>query len=135
MRWERCTINAGAEQALLDPRRLASLLPVGVEAVEGEFQRGDVIEVRARMAAYWAAAARNTIMPEAREPRWANGNGNRSFIMTTSTSAGPAPNLTAAGPAHGLERRRRASWPGLAAPATGPRSPVLLRRRRHTGRQ
>jgi glutamate 5-kinase len=41
------TINAGAEQALTDPTRMASLLPVGVEALDGEFQRGDVIEVRA----------------------------------------------------------------------------------------
>ncbi|MEJ2534062.1 MAG: glutamate 5-kinase [Gammaproteobacteria bacterium] len=41
-------VNEGAEQALVDRGRLASLLPVGVEAVEGEFQRGDVIEVRGR---------------------------------------------------------------------------------------
>lgn len=39
-------INAGAEQALRDRSRLVSLLPVGVERVEGDFQRGDVIQVR-----------------------------------------------------------------------------------------
>lgn len=36
-------INAGAAAALRDRNRLASLLPVGVEACEGTFQRGDVI--------------------------------------------------------------------------------------------
>lgn len=40
-------VNAGAEAVLTDPAKLASVLPVGVEAVEGEFLRGDVIEVRA----------------------------------------------------------------------------------------
>lgn len=40
-------VNAGAAAALTDRDRLASLLPVGVEALEGEFQRGDVIEIRA----------------------------------------------------------------------------------------
>lgn len=40
------TVNAGAEAALLDRSRLASLLPVGVEAVEGKFSAGDVIRIR-----------------------------------------------------------------------------------------
>ena len=40
------TVNAGAEAALLDRSRLASLLPVGVEAVEGKFSIGDVIRIR-----------------------------------------------------------------------------------------
>jgi glutamate 5-kinase len=40
------TINAGAEAALLDRSRLASLLPVGIESVEGPFERGDVIQIR-----------------------------------------------------------------------------------------
>lgn len=40
------TVNAGAEAALLDRSRLASLLPVGVEAVEGSFSSGDVIRIR-----------------------------------------------------------------------------------------
>ena len=39
-------VNKGAEQALLDRNRLTSLLPVGIDAVEGEFRRGDVIQVR-----------------------------------------------------------------------------------------
>jgi len=39
------TVNEGAEQALLDSSRLASLLPVGIEAVGGLFDRGDVIQI------------------------------------------------------------------------------------------
>lgn len=39
------TVNPGAEQALLDSNRLASLLPVGIEAVDGHFDRGDVIQI------------------------------------------------------------------------------------------
>jgi glutamate 5-kinase len=38
-------INAGAAEALLDRSRLTSLLPVGVDAVEGPFSQGDVIQV------------------------------------------------------------------------------------------
>jgi glutamate 5-kinase len=40
------TVNEGAEAALLDRNRLASLLPVGIEAVEGLFNEGDVIQIR-----------------------------------------------------------------------------------------
>lgn len=40
------TVNAGAAAALLDDNRLASLLPVGIESVEGPFSRGDVIQIR-----------------------------------------------------------------------------------------
>jgi glutamate 5-kinase len=40
------TVNTGARDALLDRHRLTSLLPVGIERVEGDFHRGDVIEVR-----------------------------------------------------------------------------------------
>jgi glutamate 5-kinase len=39
------TVNAGAESALLDRSRLTSLLPVGIEAVEGHFSGGDVIRI------------------------------------------------------------------------------------------
>lgn len=39
-------VNDGARDALLDRRRLTSLLPVGVEQVEGEFRQGDVVQVR-----------------------------------------------------------------------------------------
>jgi glutamate 5-kinase len=39
------TVNEGAMQTLLDRSRLASLLPVGVENVEGPFERGDVIRI------------------------------------------------------------------------------------------
>lgn len=40
------TVNEGAEAALLDRNRLASLLPIGIEAVEGPFNDGDVIQIR-----------------------------------------------------------------------------------------
>ena len=40
------TVNAGAESALTDDSRLASLLPVGIEEIEGSFNRGDVIQIR-----------------------------------------------------------------------------------------
>jgi glutamate 5-kinase len=40
------TVNSGAEEALLDPNRLTSLLPVGIEAVEGLFESGDVIQIK-----------------------------------------------------------------------------------------
>jgi len=40
------TVNDGAESALLDSSRLTSLLPVGIEAVEGPFNGGDVIQIR-----------------------------------------------------------------------------------------
>lgn len=39
------TVNEGAAAALLDRSRLTSLLPVGIEAVEGPFSQGDVIQV------------------------------------------------------------------------------------------
>jgi glutamate 5-kinase len=39
------TINTGAQDALLDSNRLASLLPVGIEAVDGPFDAGDVIRI------------------------------------------------------------------------------------------
>ncbi len=39
-------VNRGAEAALLDGSRLTSLLPVGVESVEGSFNPGDVIQIR-----------------------------------------------------------------------------------------
>jgi glutamate 5-kinase len=40
------TVNDGARDALMDNDHLASLLPVGIERVEGDFERGDVIQVR-----------------------------------------------------------------------------------------
>lgn len=40
------TVNRGAEEALLDRSRLTSLLPVGVHGIEGDFVKGDVIQVR-----------------------------------------------------------------------------------------
>jgi len=39
------TVNAGAEEVLLDTNRLASLLPVGIVAIDGHFDRGDVIQI------------------------------------------------------------------------------------------
>jgi len=42
------TVNDGAQTALLDSNRLTSLLPVGIENVEGPFSSGDVIQIRNR---------------------------------------------------------------------------------------
>lgn len=39
------TINAGAEAVLADANQLASLLPVGVVSVSGQFDQGDVIQI------------------------------------------------------------------------------------------
>ena len=39
------TINQGAADALLDSNHLASLLPVGIETIDGHFERGDVIQI------------------------------------------------------------------------------------------
>ncbi|MGH8035306.1 MAG: glutamate 5-kinase, partial [Lysobacterales bacterium] len=39
-------VNAGAAAALLDRSVLTSLLPVGIEKVEGVVERGDVIQIR-----------------------------------------------------------------------------------------
>ncbi len=39
------TVNQGAADALMDANRLASLLPVGIVAIEGYFDRGDVIQI------------------------------------------------------------------------------------------
>jgi glutamate 5-kinase len=39
-------VNPGAEAALLDQSRLASLLPVGINQVNGPFESGDVIQIR-----------------------------------------------------------------------------------------
>ncbi len=38
-------INAGAEEALRSPDRVTSLLPVGIEAVIGAFEKGDIIHI------------------------------------------------------------------------------------------
>ena len=39
------TINAGAQAVLLDTSRRASLLPVGVVSIAGQFDQGDVIQI------------------------------------------------------------------------------------------
>lgn len=39
------TVNQGAADALLDSSHLASLLPVGIETIDGRFDRGDVIQI------------------------------------------------------------------------------------------
>jgi len=44
-------VNQGAEDALLDKGRLTSLLPVGIDSVEGSFNQGDVIQIRNREGA------------------------------------------------------------------------------------
>ncbi|MDE5874828.1 MAG: glutamate 5-kinase [Muribaculaceae bacterium] len=39
------TVNAGAAESLLDPERASSLLPIGVTSVEGNFEKGDLVEI------------------------------------------------------------------------------------------
>lgn len=39
------TVNAGAEAVLTDANQLASLLPVGVVSIAGQFDQGDVIQI------------------------------------------------------------------------------------------
>ena len=39
-------VNAGAAEALTDPNRLTSLLPVGIVDIDGDFDRGDVLLIR-----------------------------------------------------------------------------------------
>ena len=41
-------VNQGAEDALRDSNKLTSLLPVGIDSVEGSFNRGDVIQIHNR---------------------------------------------------------------------------------------
>ncbi len=41
----RVVVNAGAAAALRAPERLASLLPVGIVALQGNFERGDIITI------------------------------------------------------------------------------------------
>lgn len=41
----RVVVNAGAAASLLDETRAVSLLPVGIDAVEGDFEKGDLIEI------------------------------------------------------------------------------------------
>lgn len=41
----RVVVNAGAAASLLDEARAVSLLPVGIEAVDGDFEKGDLIEI------------------------------------------------------------------------------------------
>jgi glutamate 5-kinase len=41
----KIVINEGAAQALRAAERVSSLLPVGVTAVEGEFERGDIVAI------------------------------------------------------------------------------------------
>jgi glutamate 5-kinase len=40
------TINEGARRAITSGQRVASLLPIGLTAVEGDFDRGDIIRIR-----------------------------------------------------------------------------------------
>lgn len=69
-------VNEGAAQVLRSADRLASLLPVGVEAIEGEFERGDIVKVVDRRdravgygrAEYGAEAARRAMGRQRQRP-------------------------------------------------------------------
>jgi glutamate 5-kinase len=39
------TVNAGAAESLLDPSRAASLLPVGITEIAGNFEAGDLVSI------------------------------------------------------------------------------------------
>ncbi len=39
------TVNAGAEMLLRSPKKAVSLLPVGVTAVQGQFQKGELLKI------------------------------------------------------------------------------------------
>lgn len=41
----RIYINAGAAAALRHPARASSLLPIGITAIDGDFERGDLVEI------------------------------------------------------------------------------------------
>lgn len=41
------TVNSGAAEALLDPLKASSLLPVGITAVDGIFEKGDLVRIEA----------------------------------------------------------------------------------------
>lgn len=38
-------VNEGAQDALQDPRRVSSLLPIGVIGIDGHFEKGDLVEI------------------------------------------------------------------------------------------
>ena len=62
-------INHGAVEALCDNRRLTSLLPVGITAIKGEFEKGDVLRIESESgelialgkAGYGSGAARKSL--------------------------------------------------------------------------
>ena len=65
----RVLINQGAIDALRDPGRLTSLLPVGIVAISGEFEKGDILRIESESgelvalgkASYGSEAARNAL--------------------------------------------------------------------------
>ena len=89
------TVDDGAVRALSAGK---SLLPAGVTSVDGEFRRGDVVDVKDRQAACWRAGwwpmppRTPAASPAARVPRssacWASAAGTRWSIATTSSSNG-----------------------------------------------
>ncbi len=60
----RVWVNAGARSAMVD--RNASLLPVGVESIEGEFERGAVVSVRTQQGGEFARGIVRMSSSEAR---------------------------------------------------------------------
>jgi len=69
-------INAGAEAALCSTERITSLLPVGVTAITGDFEKGDLVRVVNQqeeliglgLAQYDAAEARSCIGQKGQKP-------------------------------------------------------------------
>ena len=65
----KVTINAGAERAICNQEKVSSLLPVGILQIEGEFEKGDLIQILNEsgealgygLAQYDAATARTLV--------------------------------------------------------------------------
>lgn len=70
------SINIGANQALVDPNKVSSLLPVGITKVEGDFKKGDLLRILGPteefigigIAQYDAQTARECIGKQGQKP-------------------------------------------------------------------
>jgi len=71
-------VNAGAEAALLDQSRLASLLPVGISQVNGPFEAGDVIQIRNEAGRVIGCGRTRYGADEARQ--WQGQRGHKALI-------------------------------------------------------
>ncbi|TAE26760.1 MAG: glutamate 5-kinase [Candidatus Kapaibacterium sp.] len=69
-------VNEGAAQVLLSQEKAASVLPVGITAIEGEFQKGDIVKISSQdgvslgygMAQYDSALAKERVGKSGQKP-------------------------------------------------------------------